>query len=390
MNRSHEAEAVKTLLSNQIAAGLVGTELPVRPVSGLVVAPTGYNVLRNLPLNGETPLLSGSGARLNSSPGGILVVENGRDKEIKPSLPIVLVNDFGEDRSTVECEQRIHAVFSRKGLFYEAPHAVQDVERFNIRDGAYNVYQHVSTAIKDVQPSVFVGVVDPGVGTERRGIVVTTEEGHTFVGPDNGLFWPAIYYHGLHIKDAYQIDPESFSESSVTFHGRDQFSPVGARIATGEAPEEMSVLKKLDPETLIKYEFKAGQVVEKDGYPNIKLWPEGIPLSEDGKLPTRVKLTNPKGFDQGWKEEGIDHTDEGDSITIPIVPTFESVAVGKPLCYIGSSGRTGLPEIAIRDGSEENGAGNRLNVNIGDLLKVEWIYDGPVEQELKEGVLATI
>jgi S-adenosylmethionine hydrolase len=319
-----------------------------------------------------------------------LLVPEALAEQPKP-IPLLLVSDFGDDRSTVECEQRIHAVYQKKGLTYEAPHRAQDIERFHIPDGAYNIYQLVSTARKDEQPSVFVGVVDPGVGSDRRGVVISTEEGYTFVGPDNGLFWPAIQYNGLHIKDAYLLDPKKFQDSSVTFHGRDQFSPIGARIATGEEPWEIEGLERLDPETLVKYEFERGQVVEKDGYPNVKLWPEGLPLNERNERPTHVKITNPKGFDPDWDEEGIVHgkDDEGDSILIPVVPTFESVKVGKPLCYVGSSGNEGLPELAIRQGEGENGMGNRMKVDIGNVLQVEWIY-GPTEKDLHAGEFATL
>ncbi len=368
-----------------------------RRVGRLAVAEGVLPTTGNPSINQELAAFGADFGKFSTRPGkGRIVVPEWLAEQPKP-IPLLLVNDFGEDRSTVECEQKIHAVFVKKGLTYEAPHTVQDIEHFNIRDGAYNVYQHVSTALSDEQPSVFVGVVDPGVGTERRGIIVSTEEGYTFVGPDNGLFWPAIHHHGLHIKEAYQIDPDKFSESSATFHGRDQFSPIGARIATGEEPWEIDGLIKLDPETLVKYKFKNGQVIEKDGYPNIKLWPEGLPLNDKEARPTHIKITNPKRFDQKWEEGvkdlgielGIEHTESGDSIIIPVVPTFESVKVGEPLCYMGSSGREGLPEIAIRNGSEKNGAGNRLNVDIGDLLEVEWVYGNPIEQELQEGVLAT-
>ncbi|HEX8931713.1 MAG TPA: SAM-dependent chlorinase/fluorinase [Patescibacteria group bacterium] len=304
-------------------------------------------------------------------------------------IALYLVSDFGDDRSTVECEQTIHAVYSNKGLIYEAPHRIQDVERFNIKDGAYNVYQLVSRARKLEQPGVFVGVVDPGVGSERKGIVISTEEGYTFVGPDNGLFWPAIYHNGLHIAEAYMFDPDKFKDSSVTFHGRDQFSPIGAEIATGEEPWELEGLVKINPKMLVKYEFQDGQVVEKDGYPNIKLWPEGLPLNEREERPSYVRINNPKGFDPKWDEEGIVHTDDGDSIIVPVVPTFESVEVGRPLCYVGSSGKEGLPELAIRNGKDKNGIGNRMNVKIGDILGIEWIYRLP-KKVMHQGIPAAV
>lgn len=369
---------------NRNVTGIKPSDIPTHPdrPSGLFVAAGVASSPFGDP-NINQKLTSTFGP-FDSRPGKKLLVPEWLAKQTQP-IPIHLVNDFGDDRSTAECEVKIRSVFRRKGLTYEAPHKIQDIEQFDIRDGAYNIYQLVSTSLVDGQPGVFIGVVDPGVGSERRGVVITTEEGYTFVGPDNGLFWPAIHHHGLHIQEAYMIDPDTFKESSVTFHGRDQFSPMGAEIATGTKPWELGGLIQIDPDTLVKYEFQQGQVVEKDGYPNIKLWPQGIPLNEKGERPTHIKITNPKGFDPNWEEEGIICNEAGDSIIIPVVRTFEDVEIGKPLCYVGSSGE-GLPEIAIRNGKDNEGAGNRLRVDIGDVLEVEWLYQN--QHTFRSGALA--
>lgn len=283
--------------------------------------------------------------------------------------PIHIVNDFNDYRSHVECEQEVRTIFKANGVLYESPHIISDVEQFNVTDGAFKIFQLVSNLRRYKNPGIFVGVVDPGVGSDRRGIVVTTEEGYTFIGPNNGLFYPSL--RTLTVKETYQINPEAFKASSVTFHGRDQFTPLAAEIACGKQPSALVQLEKIDPETLIKKEFLDGQVVETDGYPNIKIWQDkkGIPVNERGEKPKYLVVIPPR-----WVRQGLLWSS---SLRISVADCFEDVAVGEWLVYEGSSGITpedkkGLIEIAIRNGSGKNGAGTRLGVKIGDVLDLSW------------------
>lgn len=164
--------------------------------------------------------------------GGVRPIENPLQRAV---APIHIVSDFNDHRSHVECEQEVRAVFNVNGVLYEPPHVISDVEQFNITDGAFKIFQLVNNLRRHRDPGILVGVVDPGVGSGRRGTVVTTEEGYAFVGPDNGLFYPSL--RTLTVKEAYQINPEAFRASSVTFHGRDQFTPIAAEIACGNNPQ---------------------------------------------------------------------------------------------------------------------------------------------------------
>jgi S-adenosyl-L-methionine hydrolase (adenosine-forming) len=82
--------------------------------------------------------------------------------------------------------------------------------------------------------TVAVAVVDPGVGSERKGLAILTKQGHLLVGPDNGIFTLVLETEGLdravELKDRryFRAGAQSF-----TFHGRDIFSPVGAHLAAG-------------------------------------------------------------------------------------------------------------------------------------------------------------
>ena len=102
---------------------------------------------------------------------------------------------------------------------------------------------------------VHLAVVDPGVGTERRPVAVTTmEEGRFLVGPDNGLLAPAIERFG---GAARAIDisrsPFRLEPVSATFHGRDLFAPVAAHIALGARLDEAG--EKFEPSELTGLEL---------------------------------------------------------------------------------------------------------------------------------------
>jgi S-adenosylmethionine hydrolase len=96
--------------------------------------------------------------------------------------------------------------------------------------------------------TVFVGVVDPGVGGSRRPIAVVSRN-YYFVGPDNGLLTPAADDDG--VEYAVVLDREEFyrKPTSASFHGRDIFAPIAARIACGEPLESLG--SRVNPSTLV-------------------------------------------------------------------------------------------------------------------------------------------
>jgi S-adenosylmethionine hydrolase len=107
-----------------------------------------------------------------------------------------------------------------------------DIPPYNIWEAAYRLQQ---TAPYWPEGTVFVSVVDPGVGTNRKSIVLKTNTGHYFVGPDNGSF--TLISSSLGIKEVRQINEElnrrRNSDESYTFHGRDVYAYTAARLASG-------------------------------------------------------------------------------------------------------------------------------------------------------------
>lgn len=99
--------------------------------------------------------------------------------------------------------------------------------------------------------SIHLAVVDPGVGTERRGVAVVSERGDVLVGPDNGLLTPAADALGG-VSAVHELtDPRYRLEPlSSTFHGRDLFAPAAAYLATDVPPAELG--DELDPDSLVR------------------------------------------------------------------------------------------------------------------------------------------
>ncbi|HTD81748.1 MAG TPA: SAM-dependent chlorinase/fluorinase [Thermoplasmata archaeon] len=131
-------------------------------------------------------------------------------------------------------------VASMKGVILEIdPEAkVVDVDHSvapqDVRQGAYALF----SASSWFPFAIHIGVVDPGVGTERRGIAIACE-GAMFVGPDNGLLIPAAEAFG--IKEVHHITNKEYTlrRASYVFHGRDIFAPVAAHLSKGVKLKEI-------------------------------------------------------------------------------------------------------------------------------------------------------
>ena len=171
---------------------------------------------------------------------------------------VSLLTDYGhEDEFVGVC----HAVI--RGIAPQVPivDLTHGIPRYGVRQGAIVL----RNAIPYVPPGVHVGIVDPQVGTERRGVAVRTADGRMLVGPDNGLLSLAWEACGGAVE-AVDISrsPHRLEPVSATFHGRDIFAPVAARLASGaelaEAgqhvePDELQVL------SLPEAEVREGEVV---------------------------------------------------------------------------------------------------------------------------------
>ena len=165
----------------------------------------------------------------------------------------------------------------------------------NVVEGAFIIRSVAHHFPKD---AVHVGVVDPGVGTHRRCLVIACRDG-ILVGPDNGLLIPASERLGL--KKVYEITNEKYMPDHVscTFHGRDVLAPVAAHISKGVKPaefgDETDEYTKLERgEVTVKEGRISGEVMFIDQFGNMIT---NIP----GKMLKKVKPGGKVNVRLGWK-----------------------------------------------------------------------------------------
>jgi S-adenosylmethionine hydrolase len=172
--------------------------------------------------------------------------------------PLVLYTDFGMADGAVAAVKGVAYSVSRDLLISDLSHE----DPGSIFAGAYRLYQAESFWPRD---TVFVAVIDPGVGTERLPIALKTRTGHIFLAPNNGLLTLVAERDG--VEELRRIDETTNrrpgSEESHTFHGRDIFGYTGARLAADVITFEQ-VGPKLPLDALMTLPFrKAERVGEK-------------------------------------------------------------------------------------------------------------------------------
>jgi S-adenosylmethionine hydrolase len=242
--------------------------------------------------------------------------------------PLVLLTDFGTQDGAVSAVKGVAYGVSQQLLISDLSHDNPD-----IFTGAYRLYQAEQFWPKG---TVFVCVVDPGVGTARLSVVLKTRTGHYFVGPNNGLLSLVAERDG--IAGLRQIDERvnrrKGSQDSYTFHGRDVYGYTGARLAAGVIRFEQ-VGPPLPSQALISITYRKPELIEGKltglipvldvQYGNV--W-TNIPKSLFDQLhltigdPIRVRIYH--------QDRLVD-----DSL-VPYRRTFGEVPVGQPLVYINS------------------------------------------------------
>jgi S-adenosylmethionine hydrolase len=236
---------------------------------------------------------------------------------------IVLFTDYGVGDPYVG---QLHAVLAREAPGIPVVDLFHGVPSFDVRAGAYLLPAYVGEFPAD---SVFLCVIDPGVGGERKPVMVRADS-RWYVGPDNGLFSILAARAGSIESYAIAWRPQSLSAS---FHGRDLFAPVAARLARRERPEHVPL--KLD---VPDWPADLGQVLHIDHFGNAITGLRAQALTTDDCL----------RFGRH---------------TLRQARVFSDAPRGRPFWYINSNG---LVEIAVREGS----AARRLGLRVGSPLKI--------------------
>jgi S-adenosylmethionine hydrolase len=275
-----------------------------------------------------------------------LAVAGGASEKAIPT--ILLMTDFGTvDDSVAIC----------KGVMYSIDPEVrivdltQQVTPFSILDGARFLY-----GASPYYPAgtVFVVVIDPGVGSTRKAIVVKSKRGQYFVLPDNGLMTLVQDRDGIEgVREITNRDWMIGAALSSTFHGRDIFSPVGAHLARGD--DWTGVGPELDASKLVRLDIAPAKLDE-HGL-------NGDVIATDGPFGNLV--TNISGEDflkLGYARGQTAHvTVAKHEMDIPFVRTFSDVPLNQPLLYIDSRGHLAL---AVNQGNFAAAYGVRPPVGI--------------------------
>jgi len=260
---------------------------------------------------------------------------------------ISFTTDYGIDDGFVGvCE----GVIARIAPGPRVVHISHTVPPQDVRRGAAVLAQ----AVPYLPPAVHLAVVDPGVGTNRRGVVVVAAEG-VLVGPDNGVLLPAAELLGG-VREAYELTEPAYRLSTVsaTFHGRDVFAPAAAHLAAGVPTERFGAA--VDPATLVRL-------------------PDAETSVEQGKLTTEIQYIDTFGniqlaatgadLDASGASLGTTaHANlNGRSVNATVGRTFADTIRDGLIVYVDSGGRVAL---AVNGGS----AANEFGGKVGDPVRL--------------------
>jgi S-adenosylmethionine hydrolase len=243
---------------------------------------------------------------------------------------LVLMSDFGTSDGAVSA---MHGVAYGVDPTLHVSDLTHNIPDYDIWLGGYRLYQ---TANYWPKGSVFVSVIDPGVGTARKSVVLKTREGRYFVGPDNGQFTLIAERDG--VAELREIDEKvnrlAGSGESYTFHGRDVYAYVGARLASGAITFEQ-VGPVLPSESVVKIAY---QKAVRDGATIRGIIP--VLDVKYGNVWTNIPKSLFHELKVGLHEQVqvriLHNGKQVDKVIAPFEHTFGGVAKGKPLVYLNS------------------------------------------------------
>jgi S-adenosylmethionine hydrolase len=242
---------------------------------------------------------------------------------------IVFMTDFGVvDDSVAICRGVMYSIMPDVRIV----DLTHQVTPFSIGDGARFLY---GASPYFPAGTVFVVVIDPGVGSTRKAIVARSKRGQFFVLPDNGLLTLVEQRDGIDaVREITNPDWMIGGKLSSTFHGRDIFSPVGAHVARGD--DWTKVGPEMAVNDLVRLEMKAA-MLDNRGLNAMVIATDG-PF---GNLVTNVPAEDflKLGYARG---QDVPVTLDGKEMTIKFVKTFSDVPLNQPLLYIDSRGRFAL------------------------------------------------
>jgi|HubBroStandDraft_6_1064221.scaffolds.fasta_scaffold02519_5 S-adenosylmethionine hydrolase len=248
---------------------------------------------------------------------------------------IVFMTDFGTvDDSVPICKGVMYSIMPEVRIV-DLSHQVTP---FSILDGARFLY-----GATPYYPAgtVFTVVIDPGVGSTRKAVIIKSKRGQYFVLPDNGLITLVGARDGLEAaREITNPDWMIGKALSSTFHGRDIFSPASAHVARGDDWTQVGPV--LDLNSLVRLNLEAAKVDEQGLH--------GEVIATDGPFGNLVTNVDAEDFLKlGYQRGEMVPIVLGDKkFDLRFVKTFSDVPLKTPLIYIDSRGRFAL---AVNQGS---------------------------------------
>ena len=261
---------------------------------------------------------------------------------------ITLTSDFGVQSQGVGIMEAVARETAPEAHVIHLMHGLPD---FGVMPAARTLETLFSVPV-----GFHVCVVDPGVGTTRRGLIIRVKRGDFLIGPDNGVLLPAARMLGGAVA-AYSIENQKYMRLPVSpvFHGRDVFAPAAAHLAMGVAPEEFGPAVALAKLVAAPYE----EAVCADG----KIKAQVIQINKYGSL--HLNITN-----AAWENFGaalgakLELEVNNQKITLTHVTTFGEVPPGTPLVLKDDYARV---EVAINLGNFSK----TFSVKIGDRCEIK-------------------
>ena len=260
---------------------------------------------------------------------------------------ITLTSDFGVQSQGVGIMEAVALEINPKAHLIHLMHGLPD----------FNLFYAARTmeTVNYLPVGCHVCVVDPGVGTKRKPIIIETGRGDFLIGPDNGVLIPTTrFLRG--IKKAVEITNEKYMRKPVSpvFHGRDIFTPAAAYLSRGVKTEEFG--KKINPKDLAKAPYEEAKI-------------------GDNQIEARIISTNKFGslhlniMHSEWDKFKVKFGNliklnfKNISLNIPYAITFGDVEKGKPLIFKDDYGRM---EVALNQDSFVK----KYKVKIGDNVVI--------------------
>lgn len=240
---------------------------------------------------------------------------------------ITLTTDFGSDLYVAQMKGVILSI-NRDAKIVDITH---NVKNYSILEGAFLMWQVCS---RFPAGTIHIGVIDPGVGSRRAGLIIKTEHFY-FIGPDNGLFSLALADQKT--RKIIQIDISEFEEASFTFQARDIFAPVAAYISLGEKVENFG----RETQKITELKIKKNSIIYIDDF---------------GNIITSIKKTLPLE-----KKVTIHYKDR--IIKAKVAKTFSEVKSSEFVVLRGSSGYLEI------DKNRDSAAGD-LKAKVGETISI--------------------